>query len=66
MWIRTLVAVFCDRSVSHQRPLRDEFVVSFAQARAALRRLILIELDKHGEPDPVGLNGPGFTARQPM
>jgi hypothetical protein len=48
-----------------QAPGRERSVISFAQARAALRRLILVELDKHGDPDPDGLDGPGFTARQP-
>ena len=45
-----------------QAPGRERTVLSFAQARAALRRLILIELDRRGSADPVGLDQVGFLA----
>lgn len=44
---------------------RNRSRVSFAQARAALRRLILLELDELGDPDPAGLVGVGFEFAEP-
>ncbi|MGG5173045.1 hypothetical protein ACQR35_12870 [Pseudarthrobacter sp. J1738] len=45
-----------------QAPGRKRSVVSFAQARAVLRRLILIELEKRGDPNPAGLDRPEVVA----
>lgn len=48
-----------------QAPGRERTVLSFAQARAALRRLILVELNNHGSSDPAGLNEINFAAPAP-
>ena len=46
-----------------EAPGRERTVLSFAQARAALRRLILVELEKRGSPEPAGLEELGFVAQ---
>lgn len=45
-----------------EAPGWERSVLSFAQARAALRRLILVELETRGSPEPAGLEELGFVS----